>query len=313
MGRTPISAGPIRVLLPTKGHREIRSEPRVTETSATFVQTVGGRPLFSLFWVIARWPFLAPKPFTVWTTLELTINIDGSFTQRVIGSSPFPRHWLYDNNAQLVQKTALTRAQMWARRSFGRHTPWGGEDQESVVSGPETPVERALADTIMQSGQTPLVRNLPAGQFLFRQGDPGASVTLVLDGNLEVSVDGRVVAEVGPGAVVGERAWLEAGRRTADVRATTDIRVAEVPSAGLSAATMTELAGAPPPRGLVMTAPVTEGSGRAIGAGGGDAGLLPAAALVCAVAVRGPRPATSLPLSDLTTGGAVEAAKSAGA
>jgi hypothetical protein len=107
--------------------------------------------------------------------LELTINIDGSCTQRVIGSSPFPRHWLYDNEGHLVQKTALTRAQMWAHSAFGRHTPWGGEDQQSVVSGPVTPLERAIADKVMRGGQTPLVRSLPAGEFLFRQGGPGAS------------------------------------------------------------------------------------------------------------------------------------------
>jgi hypothetical protein len=68
MGRTPISAGPVRALLQTKGHPEMRSVPRVTGTSATFVQTVGGGPLFSLIWPVTRWPFLAPKPCTVWTT-----------------------------------------------------------------------------------------------------------------------------------------------------------------------------------------------------------------------------------------------------
>jgi hypothetical protein len=242
MGRTPLSAGPVRVLLPTKGHREMRSEPRVTATGGTFVQTVGGRPLFSLVWPVTRWPFLALKPFTIWTTLELTINVDGSYAQRVVGSSPFPRHWLYDNDGHLVQKTALTRAQMWAHSAFGRHTPWGGEDQRSVVSGPETPLERAIADRIMRGGQTPLVRNLRAGEFLFHQGEPGGSVALVLDGNVEVRSNGRVVGEAGPGAVVGERSWLEAGTRTADLWAATDIRVAEVPAADLDPGTITELA-----------------------------------------------------------------------
>ena len=50
----------------------------------------------------------------------------------------------------------------------------------------------------------------------------------MLDGVLEVQVDGRPVAEVGPGAVVGERALLEEGRRTATVRAVTDCRIAVV-------------------------------------------------------------------------------------
>jgi CRP-like cAMP-binding protein len=58
-----------------------------------------------------------------------------------------------------------------------------------------------------------------------------------------VSVDGRVVAQVGPGAVVGERAWLESGPRTAELRADTDIRVAEFAPAACDPQAMTELAG----------------------------------------------------------------------
>ena len=43
---------------------------------------------------------------------------------------------------------------------------------------------------------------------------------------LAVEVDGQVVAEVGPGAVVGERAALEGGIRTSTLRALTPARVA---------------------------------------------------------------------------------------
>jgi CRP-like cAMP-binding protein len=42
-----------------------------------------------------------------------------------------------------------------------------------------------------------------------------------------VEVDGTTVAELGPGAVVGERAALEGGTRTATLTATTRARVAE--------------------------------------------------------------------------------------
>jgi CRP-like cAMP-binding protein len=43
---------------------------------------------------------------------------------------------------------------------------------------------------------------------------------------LSVSVDGSVLGEVGPGAVVGERAALTDGRRTASLQALTDCVVA---------------------------------------------------------------------------------------
>jgi CRP-like cAMP-binding protein len=43
---------------------------------------------------------------------------------------------------------------------------------------------------------------------------------------LSVSVDGTQVGELGPGAVMGERALLEGGCRTATLRAVTDCVIA---------------------------------------------------------------------------------------
>ena len=47
---------------------------------------------------------------------------------------------------------------------------------------------------------------------------------VLLDGVLSVEVDGAAVAQVGPGAVLGERALLEGGRRTATLRAMTAVQ-----------------------------------------------------------------------------------------
>lgn len=52
-------------------------------------------------------------------------------------------------------------------------------------------------------------------------GEEETQVYMVLDGMFLVEVDGGEVAEIGPGAVVGERAALRAGIRTATLRATT--------------------------------------------------------------------------------------------
>jgi hypothetical protein len=241
MGLTPITAGPLRVMLATKRNRDIQWSPAVNGSEAVFVQTSGGRPGFSFLKPTWRWPFVVTRPFTIWTTLRLTINADGLCTGEIIGASPFPRHWLYDNDGQLLQKSALTRNQVWARTVFGSHTPWGGEDEAPEVAEPETRLERALADRIMQSAQ-PSIRTMRAGDYLFRQNEPATSVVLVLDGIFEVRVDGRVVGQVGPGSVVGERAPLEGGRRTADVQATTDARVAEVPAGSIDIEQLSELA-----------------------------------------------------------------------
>jgi CRP-like cAMP-binding protein len=83
---------------------------------------------------------------------------------------------------------------------------------------------------------------LHPGDFLFRQDEHATSVVLVLDGIFEVRVDGKVVGQVGPGSVVGERSRLESGRRTADLRATTDARIAEVPAGNFDLELLSELA-----------------------------------------------------------------------
>jgi len=242
MGLTPISVGSLDVLLPTRANAEIRKEPEVTRDAVRFVQTAGGRPGFSFLKPSARWPFLVTRPFTVWTTVELTVRADGSSTQRLAGASPFPRHWLYDDGGHLVEKAALTRFMLWESTAFGRHTPWGGEDQAPVVAPAETDLERALAEQVMQGGPRPAVRELSAGEYLFRQAEPGTSLAVVLDGTFEVRVNGQVAGQVGPGTVVGERASLEAGRRTADLRALTQARVAETTPGALTAEQLGELA-----------------------------------------------------------------------
>jgi len=242
MGLTPITAGPLRVLLPTKSNPVMQHSPQVIGDSVTFVQTAGGRPGFSVLMPVRRWPFLVTRPFTIWTTIELVINADGGSSQRLVGSSPFPRHWLYGDSGHLVEKAALTRAQVWLNTAFGHHTPWGGQDEVPVVAPPETEFERALSEQIMQAGVRPAVRSVHAGEFLFRQAQEATSIAVILDGNFEVRVNGKVVGRVGPGTVVGERALLEGGRRTADLRALTDARIAEADPGQLSVEQLSELA-----------------------------------------------------------------------
>src|SRR5215472_4911712 len=241
LGRTPITAGPLHIFLPTKPNPVIRHSPQLTGDAVTFVQTAGNRPAFSFLRPSLRWPFLVTRPFTIWTTIELTIKADGSCQQRLVGASPFPRHWLYDDGGHLIEKAALTRAKLWLSTVFGTHTPWGGQDQVPVVAPPETELERALSERIMQGGEHPAIRTIPAGKYLFRQAEEGTSVAVILDGNFEVRVNGQAVGQVGPGTVVGERASLEDGRRTADLCALTEGRVAEAGPGTLSVEQLTEL------------------------------------------------------------------------
>jgi MFS family permease len=68
-------------------------------------------------------------------------------------------------------------------------------------------------------------RRVPAGETLYRQGDPADGCFIIRDGSAEVLGDGRLVATVGPGELVGEIALLRQVPRTATVHATTEMDV----------------------------------------------------------------------------------------
>jgi cAMP-dependent protein kinase regulator len=68
-----------------------------------------------------------------------------------------------------------------------------------------------------------------SGEALTFQGKYADQMFVVVTGTAEVTVDGEVVAEVGPGEVIGEVAILERRRRTASVRAKTPMRLLVMP------------------------------------------------------------------------------------
>jgi CRP-like cAMP-binding protein len=63
----------------------------------------------------------------------------------------------------------------------------------------------------------------PAGTVLIKEGKAGHEFIIVIDGEIEVSQDGRIVAERGPGTYVGEIALLDHRPRTATVVAKTPV------------------------------------------------------------------------------------------
>jgi hypothetical protein len=191
---------------------------------------------------VRRPPFVQIVAPLAWSTLALTISADGTSEWELLGASPFPRHWIYDRTATLVAKTGMIDFEEWYRTAFGRHTPWGEEDSPALVMVAETALERELSLRIMQAGSKPLIKTLERGATLVEQGAPGDALFLLLDGVLSVEVDGRLLAELGPGAVVGERAVLEAGRRTATLRAVTPIKVAIVAADQIGVEALSKLA-----------------------------------------------------------------------
>ena len=138
------------------------------------------------------------------------------------GASTFPRHWIYDSDGGLVQKSGVIDFDKWYREAHEQNTPWGKEDSEAVVTAVESALERDLSLEIMRAEGKRSPQRLSPGDLLVEQGErvrARTSCTSCSTVVLEVIVDGEVVGELGPGAIVGERAGLEDGARTASLRA----------------------------------------------------------------------------------------------
>jgi hypothetical protein len=223
---TRMRLGPRELVFEPTQFPPIRRDPASDGTSVTFVQTAGGRPGVPAPRRVNRPPYVQVAGPTVWTTLSLTIHADGRSEGQLVGASPFPRHWIYDSSNKLVQKSGLIDFKTWYRQAFGQKTPWGDEDSPAFVTEVESALERELSRSIMSAGAKPEIGRLGQGQTLVEQGQPGRDMFLLLDGALAVEVDGNVVAELGPGVIVGERAALEGGRRTSTLRAVTPCKVA---------------------------------------------------------------------------------------
>ncbi len=241
MGATTLGLGVGRATFAAVAFDDIRHPVELTETSARFVQTVGGHTAVPAPRRVNKPPFVKFEAPTVWTTLALTLHADGVSEYELTGASSFPRHWVYDHTGALAAKAGMADFKEWWRHSFGKHTPWGDQDSPALVTAVETALERELAGHIMRGGGKSSIRKLKEGALLTEQGATGNDVFLLLNGVLSVEVDGDSIAEVGPGAILGERAALEGGVRTSTLRALTKATVAVVKADQLAEDQLAEL------------------------------------------------------------------------
>jgi hypothetical protein len=231
VGSTTFRLGPKSIVVPGIPFEVLRSEPEISADSARFVQTVGGRAGFPAPRLVKGGPLFRIHSATAWTTLALTLHADGRVEHEVVGASPFPRHWIYDSEGNLAEKSGTVDFKTWYRESHGDNTPWGDEDSPALVAAAETALERELSASLLGGDEKFYRRDLGEGAVLVTQGaDGGDTLYLILDGVFGVEVDGEKVAEMGPGTLVGERAALEGGVRTATLRALTRCRVVVIPA-----------------------------------------------------------------------------------
>jgi hypothetical protein len=227
MGSTTVRIGPLGASFAAIAMPDLCPPPEIGNGWVSCTQTCGGRTALPLPRSITGAPFVRLQAPLVWTTLTLTLHADGRSEVGLAGASPFPRHWVYGADGELALKAGVADWPAWLGQPSWRNTPWGEEDSPVVVTAAETALERELSTLLMHGASKPAIRRIEAGSVLADQGSPGDSLYLLLDGVLGIAVDGEPIGEVGPGAVLGERAILEGGRRTATLTAVTGIRVAE--------------------------------------------------------------------------------------
>ena len=244
ISNTLIRLAGMRVQVEAIGYPDLRPEPEAGPDFVRFTQTAGGRPGMTILRRVKDAPFATTQGPTVWTTLALTIYADGSTGHELVGASPFPRHWIYNANGKLAGKSALIDYKTWYRTATLGRSPWRHQENAVLAAEAETPLERRLSRIIMRGGLGPKPKpaKVKAGTTIMTEGEAADDIVLVLDGMVQVEVGGTALAELGPGAILGERASLEQGRRTATIRALTDCRIVSYLAADLPLRDLTELA-----------------------------------------------------------------------
>jgi CRP-like cAMP-binding protein len=72
------------------------------------------------------------------------------------------------------------------------------------------------------------VVTVKAGDALFRKGDPGKTMYVVLSGELKVGDGNKIFEQLAPGGLVGEMALIDHAPRAASVTAVSDSTLAEI-------------------------------------------------------------------------------------
>src|SRR5215472_18879889 len=153
VGSTTFNLGPKKIVVPGVAFDVLRPEPEISGDRARFVQTVGGRAGFPAPRTVKGGPMFRIHSATAWTTLALTLHADGRVEHELVGASPFPRHWIYDNEGALAQKSGAVDFKTWYRESHGDNTPWGDEESEAVVAAAESALERELSRSLMSGDE----------------------------------------------------------------------------------------------------------------------------------------------------------------
>jgi|SRR5208282_3404249 len=70
--------------------------------------------------------------------------------------------------------------------------------------------------------------SFPAGQFVFKTGESGRTMYIIIEGEVEILVGSVEMETAGPGSIVGEMALIDDEPRSASAQAKTDCRLVPV-------------------------------------------------------------------------------------
>jgi CRP-like cAMP-binding protein len=88
------------------------------------------------------------------------------------------------------------------------------------------PFRLVIDDDIDQLNREITMSEAAAGTTLFEEGDPADGVAAILEGSVEVLKDGRILAALGPGSVLGELSlFVPSASRTATAKANSPVRM----------------------------------------------------------------------------------------
>src|SRR5271155_5742248 len=87
---------------------------------------------------------------------------------------------------------------------------------------------------LAQVASLTVLATMSAGSFLTRQGAAGGIAYVLASGSAEVVRDGKRLAKLGPGDVIGELSLIDGQPRSATVKALTEIEVLELDARDLA-------------------------------------------------------------------------------
>ena len=159
------------------------SPSRRSVTAGSFVQTAGRADGLPAPRRVRGKPYFQLASASAWTTLELIIHADGRSQGSLVGASPFPRHWVYDDRGSSRSRGRSTSRSGTASPTARTH-PGAAKTHPPSSQRSSRSSSAELTESVMQLDAKLPRRRLAPGDTLVEQGAEGDNLFVLLDGVL---------------------------------------------------------------------------------------------------------------------------------